>query len=473
MNPRPSSLCNARFQPMKHIALFTLVALAAVTVSAAERPAATNALAAVKGPTWPTAPLSLRDAVEVALRQNSEVLKSKADLEAAYGVVVQTRAIQLPRLAASASHTLTDINAIEQFPGGAFRAPDQSWLVRVQLTQSVYEGGRIQSAKRTADLTRDQALLQHQTVIADTVLAVRVNYDDALLAAQQIVVQEASLELLRKELQDNQRRYEAGTVPRFNVLRAEVELANARPRLIRARNALRIAKNSLANLLGYDVPRAVVEDIPLQLSGRLEADATPIELPVALAKALEQRTELAALRKAERLRKEAVLTAEAAGKPSAQVFVGANSRSSRFSQHLTRDFTGWDVGWQASWNIFDGWLTRGRVAEANARHHRAQEDIEDIGRRIEVDVRTAYSNFIEAQEVLESQKKVQEQAEEALRLAVARTEAGTGTQLDVLNAQTALTVARTTQIEALHAYSVARARLERAMGETLRMEGKS
>lgn len=457
---------------MKRLALFSLAVLAAVTVSAAERPATTNAPAAVKTPAWPSTPLSLKDAVEVALRQNSDVLKSKADLEAAYGVVVQTRAIQLPRLAATASHTLTDLNAIEQFPGGAFRAPDQSWVVRVQLTQSIYEGGRIQSAKRTADLTRDQALLQHQTVIADTVLAVRVNYDNALLAVQQIVVQEASLELLKKELQDNQRRFEAGTVPRFNVLRAEVELANARPRLIRARNALRIAKNNLANLLGYDVPRTVVEDIPLQLSGKLEADPTPIELPVALAKALEQRTELAALRKAERLRKEAVLTAEAAGKPSAQVFVGANSRSSRFSQHLTRDFTGWDVGWQASWNIFDGWLTKGRVAEANARHHRAQEEIEDIGRRIEVDVRTAYSNFIEAREVLESQKKVQEQAEEALRLANARAEAGTGTQLDVLNAQTALTEARTTQIQALHDYSVARARLERAMGETLRVEGK-
>ena len=457
---------------MKNIALSILVTLAAVTSPAAERPAATNALAAVKAPVWPSAPLSLRDAVEVALRQNSEVLKSKADLEAAHGIVVQTRAIQLPRLSATASHVLTDINGIEQFPGGAFRAPDQSWLVRVQLTQSIYEGGRIQSAKRTADLTRDQALLQHQTVIADTVLAVRVNYDDALLAAQQIVVQEASLELLKKELQDNQRRFEAGTVPRFNVLRAEVELANSRPRLIRARNVLRIAKNNLANLLGYDAPRTGGEDIPLQLSGRLEADATPIELSVALAKALEQRTELAALRKAERLRKEAVITAEAAGKPSAQVFVGANSRSSRFSQHLTRDFTGWDVGWQASWNIFDGWLTKGRVAEASARHHRAQEEIEDIGRRIEVDVRTAFSNFIEAKEVLESQKKVQEQAEEALRLANARTEAGTGTQLDVLNAQTAFTIARSTQVEALHAYSVARARLERAMGETLQLEGK-
>jgi outer membrane protein TolC len=112
------------------------------------------------------------------------------------------------------------------------------------------------------------------------------------------------------------------------------------------------------------------------------------------------------------------------------------------------------------------------VAEAAALHRKSQEELADIGRRIELDVRTAFSNLIEAKEVLESQKKVQEQAEEALRLANARSEAGTGTQLDVLNAQTALTIARSTQIEALHDYSVARAKLDRAMGTTLKLDGK-
>jgi len=461
-------------KPHVTAALCLLAALLCPRGQAADA-SASSALAPLKSTNavaWPNAPLSLREAVEVALRQNSAVQRSQADLAATYGIVVQTRALQYPTVRASAFHSLTDQNAIEQVAGGFFHAPDQAWQVRVQVTQSIYEGGRIDSAKRTADLTRDQALLQHQTVIADTVLAVRVNYDDALLAAQQIVVQEASLELLKKELQDNQRRFEAGTVPRFNVLRAEVELANARPRLIRARNALRVAKNNLANLLGYDVPRTALDDIPLTLAGQLAADPTPIELPVAIAKALEQRTELAALRKAERLRDEAIRTAEAGRRPSAQIYAGLGSRSSRFSQHLTRDFSGWDIGWQASWNIFDGWLVKGRVAEANALKLRAQEETEDVSRRIELDVRTAYSNFMEAREVLESQKKVQEQAEEALRLANARAEAGTGTQLDVLNAQTALTEARTTQIQALRDYSVARARLERAMGETLRLDGK-
>lgn len=459
---------------MKRTITLTLALSLAPLLSAAEKPAATNAQPALTSTTvsWPTTPLSLRDAVDVALRQNSAVLKSKADLEVAYGVVMQTKAIQLPRVGFSINHTLTDQDAIEQFPGGFFRSPDQAWNVRVQVTQSVYEGGRIDSALRTAGYTRDQAALQHQTVIADTVLLVRTTYDDVLLARQQIIVQEASIELLKKELQDNERRFAAGTVPRFNVLRAEVELANARPKLIRARNALRIAKNNLANLLGYDVPRTAVEDIPLQLAGKLEADASDIELSVALAKALEQRSELAALRKAERLRKEAIVNAEAGLKPSAQIVAGLNSHSSRFSQHLTRDISGWDIGWQASWNIFDGKLTKGKIAEATALHRKAQEDIDDVARRIELDVRTAYSNFLEAKEVLESQKKVQEQAEEALRLAIARSEAGSGTQLDVLNAQTALTEARTTQIVALHDFSVARAKLERAMGVTLKVETK-
>ena len=86
-------------------------------------------------------------------------------------------------------------------------------------------------------------------------------------------------------------------------------------------------------------------------------------------------------------------------------------------------------------------------------------------RRIELEVRTAYSQFIEAKEVLESQQKVVEQADEALRLANARAEAGTGTQLDVLSAQTALTEARSTQAQALRDYAVARARLQRAIGD--------
>jgi outer membrane protein len=122
------------------------------------------------------------------------------------------------------------------------------------------------------------------------------------------------------------------------------------------------------------------------------------------------------------------------------------------------------VGLQVDWYLFDGFATRGKVAQAKAAHEKSRVELNDVGGQIELEVRTAYSVFIGANEVLESQKKVQEQADEALRLAKSRAAAGTGTQLDVLSAETALTEARTTQIQAQYEYAVAVARLERAIG---------
>jgi outer membrane protein TolC len=189
-----------------------------------------------------------------------------------------------------------------------------------------------------------------------------------------------------------------------------------------------------------------------------------IELPAAIQQALERRTELGALRKTEQLRQEDITTARSGRLPSLQAFAGWGWRNSSLSTDLRDDVDGWQVGVQMNWNIFDGFATRGRVIQAKAAHERSLLELDDTGSQIELEVRTAYSTFIQAREVLESQKKVQEQADEALRLAKSRADAGSGTQLDVLSAETALTEARTTQIGAQYDYAVAVARMERAIG---------
>jgi outer membrane protein TolC len=419
----------------------------------------------------------MEDAMNLALRQNSAILKGQADLEAAHGVVVQTRAVAIPKVRGTSGYVFDD--AVEKFP---FAAPGLApnainpganrWSGTIRVEQTIYEGGRIRSALRTARLTKEQALLQYQAVVTDTLLEMRVAYYDILLAAQQIVVQEASLALLQKELEDTTRRFDAGTVPRFNVLRAEVEIANAKPRLIRARNTHRIAKNNLANLLGFRVPTEIWEDIPMTLTDSLEIGAYEVDLPSAIAQALERRPELGALQKAERLRKENIVTAKSGRKPTIGLFGGYGARNSSFGDDFFNEVSGWTAGVQLNWELFDGFLTKGKIQQATALHERARADLEDATRRIELEVRTAYSNFLEAKEVLESQKKVQEQAEEALRLATVRSEAGTGTQLDLLNAQTALTEARATRIQALRDYAVARARLDRATGQSLSRDNR-
>jgi outer membrane protein len=458
-------------EPARRAATLRLFQLLAVLLALTSLwPLAPSAQASQPTPvtkTLVTQPLSLAEAVNFSLQQNPSILRAQQDLEAVQGVVIQTRAIAIPKVRVTGSYTGVQSTDIDNPPNGlanfSFGA-QQSWSSQIRLVQSLYEGGRILSSLRTAKLAKERSLLEYQTTVADVVLEVQLAYYAVLLAEQQIIVQEKSVELLSSELADTTRRYDAGTVPRFNVLRAEVELANQRPKLIRAKNSFRISKNRLANILGFNVPRDTVEDMPLRLSDKLEAEPYGIDLPQAIGVALERRTELGSLRKAQGLRHEDVVSAKAPYKPSVQAFAGYESRSSMFSSDLTVNVYGWMAGVQVGWDVFDGLRTQGKVREAKALYERAGVELDDAGRRIELEVRTAYSTFIEAKELLESQKKVGERAEEALRLATARSDAGTGTQLEVLSARTALTDAQTTQIQALHDYSAARARLERAMG---------
>jgi outer membrane protein len=339
----------------------------------------------------------------------------------------------------------------------------------LQVVQTLYAGGKVMAALKGAEATKRHAKDNYDTAVADTLLAVRLAYYDVLLAEQQIIVNEASVKLLQKELDDQQRRFDAGTVPHFNVLRAEVAVANAKPALFHAKSQYRITKNALCNLLGYNLPREVLEDIPMSLTDGFDLASDNLVLPDAIQQALERRTELKALREQVKLQQVSVVNARSGYKPTVSAFAGYTWNNSQFTDpnDLSYTINGWNVGGQVTWSLFDGGNTLGRIKSANADYAKAKTELAGRSRQIELDVRTAYSDFLEAQEVLISQAKVQEQAEESLREASARFDTGTGTQLDALDAETALTQARTTQVQARHDYAAARARLQRAIGADL------
>ena len=474
-----------KFSRMKNITVFLAVALAVLAVrQGSAQTLATNAAPVLTGHpagmepaggtaaplsgtnqlAWLTRPLSLADALNVALEQNAAILKGKNDLQASHGLVVQTRAVALPQVGGTAQYQDQE----ETFSAGApFPVGHQSWNGGLKISQAIYQGGKLRAAIKAAAATDQQALAQFNTTVADTLLSVRVAYADVLLAEQQIVVHEASVNLLQKELDDQQHRFDAGTVPRFNVLRAEVAVANERPNLIHARNQYRIAKNNLSNLLGYNLPRDIWENLPLNLTDTFDTSPWKVVLPDAIQQALDRRTELVVLRKQIELNDLNIVNAKAGYKPTVSVFAGYGWENNPYNANVGDDLNGWNAGAQLSWNFFDGLLTHGKVLQAKAQADKARTDLTDQSRQIELAVRTAYSDFIEARETLESQDKVQEEADEALREARARAEAGTGTQLDVLDAETSLTQARTTQIQAQHDYMTARARLDRAIGADL------
>ena len=182
-------------------------------------------------PAWLTRPLSLADALNTALQQNATILKAQKRPRS----VARPRGADARRGAAAVEgdrpiHGRAKSRSLQNFPfpGSATRSRTKTGT-RASRSSSPFTGRKHDRRAQGRRRTRQQALAQYQTTVADTLLTVRLAYYDVLLAAQQITVHEASVNLLQKELEDQQHRLDAGTVPQFNVLRAEVAVANERP----------------------------------------------------------------------------------------------------------------------------------------------------------------------------------------------------------------------------------------------------
>src|SRR5215469_2265213 len=115
-------------------------------------------------PDWMTRPLSVLDAMNLALQQNATILKAQNDLKASFGIVVQTRAIALPQLTANGQFKDSEPSAIEPIPvPGNFEQAHKSWNAGFQLTQTIFDGGKLFAAIKAARITKEQALAQYQT----------------------------------------------------------------------------------------------------------------------------------------------------------------------------------------------------------------------------------------------------------------------------------------------------------------------
>ena len=269
-----------------------------------------------------------------------------------------------------------------------------------------------------------------------------------------------SVELASQQLKDAQNRFEAGTVPRFNVLRAEVEAANVKPGLIRAKNDFLIAKLQLAKILALEPSDSGKPGF--QCIGELRISPRLFDLGEALSLAVARRSSLKAQRQQILIEKEKVIGAIAGYKPRIDATGGFEIMQKSSSQALDASVQGYFLGITGSWKIFDSFETSGQVAQAKARMQSATAGYDDALRTVELEVQRAYADLQQYKETVESQQKNVEQAVEALRLAQERLSAGAGTQLEVLDARVALTRARTTEVQARADYVRSLAEFDRA-----------
>ncbi len=412
-------------------------------------------------PARPAVPdtLDLKTAIVFALENNFAIRQARERIKQQEGVVVEVSARTIPNVAADAVYQRNEKEISSTFP-----ASDQAWQINLTASQVIYAGGGVRSSVKSTKLARDAALLDLQAVINDALLQVRTSFYRVLLAREQIKVQESNIELLQQQLKTATDRFEAGTVSSFEKLRAEVAMANAKVPLITARNDYRLAIEALRQALGFttNTPESA-RKVP-DFIGTLEFTPQNFDLQAAFDAARAHRPDLERIAKLAGSREEAVTTARSSYYPNVAAFGGWTLRKGG-TNNFNDSNNGWLIGVQSKWDIFDGRATAGRVAQAKSLLEQTKLSLSEAELAVDVEVRRAHSQWQQATELSEASQRVTEQATESVRLANARYNAGTGTQLDVLSAQVDLTTARTNQIQAYYAYNVAVAALRKAMGQ--------
>ena len=417
-------------------------------------------LSAQPSPQFPVPPqLDLKGSLGFAIENNFAIRQAKERIRQQDGVVVEVSARQIPTVAANASYQQNDRDI-----SGGFPASDRAWAINLTASQVLYAGGGVKASVRSSQLIRESAVLDLQATINDALLLVRTNYYAVLLAREKITVQEKNLELLQEQLKTATDRFNAGTISSFERLRAEVAVANAKFPLITARNDFRLAVESLRQSLGFttNLPDQI-DKLPVFL-GTLEFSPTSFDLIAALEASRAKRPELQRLAKLAASREQTITVAGANALPQVSAFGGWELRKGT-GNAFRESHDGWRIGVQSQWNIFDGRATAGRVAQARSVLEQTKLSLAEFQLAADVEVRRAFSQWQQAVELADASKKVVAQAEEAVRLATARYNAGTATQLDVLSAQVDLTTARTNQLQAYYTYNVAVASVRKAMGQ--------
>jgi outer membrane protein TolC len=408
--------------------------------------------------------MNIADAIGTAVSKNPEILTAIQQIRLTKGQLVQVRAALLPQVQAGTTYQIQS----EQLANPSRRAEfgfvnnNEALNVTIQVNQSIWSGWKNQADFSAARLANDSAYYSLRQTIDKVVADTKKLFYDIIFNRALIRVREESVAVLQSQLQDQQSRFEAGTVPRFNVLQAEVALANAIPPVIQARNALRISQFALVKQLGLNYPENPSQ-VPIDVIGQLDYNPIDINLGSSVFTALARNPSLKVQRQNILIGAEKLKSAMSGFQPTLNATAGWQTFNVPTASTLDDTVNGWFFGVTGSWNIFDGLATVGATQAARASLDQSRINYDNSARGVELDVQRAVSNLIEAQEIIDSQRANVTQATEALRLSRERLDAGAGTQLDVLNAQQSLLEAQTTELEGRYRYITALAEYNRVL----------
>lgn len=409
--------------------------------------------------------LTLNDSVRLALEKNPNILAMKKRIESAKSQEQGALSNFLPKLDLSAMRTVEEKLFTIEIPSFIPGQPPtvakfdftKDYQYSLRMTQPIFTGGKLISAYNQARLNLDLTEEMDSQIRQDLIFEVKKAYYGVLLSKEILKVSQDALSLAEKHLERTRKLLDAGVASKLDLLRAEVQVANLKPQVIRAKNACDLAEEGLKTLLGLSSEDEII------LKENLSYKPAEIDQNKLLSFALERRPEINQLKIQRKMTLEMLKLAWASYIPNVAIAGEFNWRADRFSFSKGALENYYTVNLVVTLPIFDGFSRESKISQSKAELERIDYILKGVEQSISLDVKNAFLSFKEAKESYESQKTNVAQAEEAVRVAELNYEEGLATYLDVLSAHMALTEARTNLAQALFNYNVALAKIERAV----------
>ncbi|MEM9162023.1 MAG: TolC family protein [Cyanobacteria bacterium P01_F01_bin.4] len=399
-----------------------------------------------------TSVITLEEAIELAYYNNQDLQAAILDLEAAEAALDEAEAARLPTVDAASDLTFQEDQGTIFEEGEGI---DTTLGASLQVDYDLFTSGFRSSSIRTAEAQVRLNELEVEVRQEELRLITANLYYDIQEATEDIRINQAFLGEAAQNLRDNQLRQREGIGTRFDVLQAEVQFANARQALIQAQSQQRIAQRDLARQLNLPSTRDV------QATQVAKAEEWPLTLEESILLAFQNRAELEQQLEQREIGLQQSIAARAAIRPQVSLFAN-------YSLSVTFD-DGNDIadlysfGAQLSWRLYDGGAARASARQQEIAAEVAEEGFGEIEDQIRFEVEEAYFNLQANAENIDTAQVAVTQAQEALRLANLREDAGVGTQLEVLENQSDLVDAEGNLVDALLGYNRALAALQRAV----------
>ncbi len=413
--------------------------------------------------------LTLEESIQMALDNNRTIKESVSDVDYARWTLRQARRTSGFNLSWSGqATTLSGASAREAQhaydQGLSSVRYDRNFYNSFSLSFPLYTGGRIENNIEAAELGVDAADLTLEATRQNIKATTTSAYYRILQCRNLIKVQQERVETLSAHLSNVNAQYRVGTVAKSDVLRSQVELAEAQQNLVTAQNDYDVAVATFNNIVGLPTNTIV------NASDDLKYIKYDLNLEECTRYALTHRPDgIAANRNVSKAR--ANMQAMKAGyRPTVSAVA---SRAFAGDKPFNTNHTSSDsiaVGISASWNIFDNFVTEAQVQQAKAMLRKAEQLEMQTMEQIQLDVQTYYLNLLAAEKNIYTTHTAVDQAQEDYKIAQVRYSAGVGTNVDVMDAESSLISAQTTYITSLFNYNTSKAMLDQAMGVMVELD---